>query len=82
MMGAIRRAAGGMGLTDGAYDKIIAKVADPAFPLRLLAPYRSSSDDGYQAYLAELTMRFPSWLPVAVDSTEPRRVPSSLAGEG
>lgn len=64
VMVAIRRAAGG-GLTDGAYDKIIAKVADPEFPLRLLAPYQSSSDDGYRTYLAELSAQFPKWLPAA-----------------
>ena len=49
MMGAIRRAAGGFGLTDGAYDKIIAKVAHPDFPLRLLPPYQGATDDGYRA---------------------------------
>jgi dihydrodipicolinate synthase/N-acetylneuraminate lyase len=65
MMGAIRRAAGGMGLTDGAYDKIIAKVGEPDFPLRLLPPYQSSTDDGYRAYRDELASRFPRWLPSA-----------------
>jgi dihydrodipicolinate synthase/N-acetylneuraminate lyase len=63
MMGAIRRAAGGMGLTDGAYDKIIAKVGEPDFPLDLLPPYQTSTDDGYRAYRAELAARFPRWLP-------------------
>jgi dihydrodipicolinate synthase/N-acetylneuraminate lyase len=63
MMGAIRRAAGGMGLTDGAYDKIVSKVIDPDFPLRLLPPYQGASDEGYRGYLAELTARFPSWVP-------------------
>jgi dihydrodipicolinate synthase/N-acetylneuraminate lyase len=80
MMGAIRRAAGGMGLTDGAYDKIIAKVADPAFPLRLLPPYKSSSDDGYRAYLAELTTHFPNWLPMVArlaDAHSPATVRST-----
>jgi dihydrodipicolinate synthase/N-acetylneuraminate lyase len=63
VMGAVRRAAGGMGLNDGAYDKLVAKLAEPDFPLRLLPPYRSSTDDGYDSYLADLTLRFPSWLP-------------------
>jgi dihydrodipicolinate synthase/N-acetylneuraminate lyase len=63
MMGAIRRAAGGMGLTDGAYDKIIAKVAQPDFPLRLLPPYESGSEEGYRFYRDELAARFPRWLP-------------------
>jgi hypothetical protein len=64
MMGAIRRAAGGMGLTDGAYDKIIAKVGDPDFPLRLLPPYQGATDEGYRGYVAELAVRFPRWLPM------------------
>ena len=63
MMGAIRRAAGGMGLTDGAYDKIIAKVSDPDFPLRLLPPYQTSTEEGYRGYVAELKAKFPEWLP-------------------
>jgi len=63
MMGAIRRAAGGMGLTDGAYDKIIAKVGDPDFPLRLLPPYQGATDEGYRCYVDELAARFPRWLP-------------------
>ena len=64
-MGAIRRAAGGMGLTDGAYDKIIAKVGEPDFPLGLLPPYQSSTEANYHAYAAELAARFPQWLPHA-----------------
>ena len=63
MMGEIRRAAGGIGLTDGAYDKIISKVADPDFPLRLLPPYQGATDEGYRGYLAELSATFPAWLP-------------------
>jgi dihydrodipicolinate synthase/N-acetylneuraminate lyase len=63
MMDAIRRAAGGIGLTDGAYDKIIAKVSEPEFPLRLLPPYQGGTDEGYRGYIAELRERFPRWLP-------------------
>jgi dihydrodipicolinate synthase/N-acetylneuraminate lyase len=63
MMDAIRRAAGGIGLTDGAYDKIIAKVSDPDFPLRLLPPYQGGTEEGYRGYVNELAERFPRWLP-------------------
>lgn len=63
VMGAVRRAAGGMGLNDGAYDKLIAKVAEPDFPLGLLPPYQSSTDDGYRQYVGELAARYPGWLP-------------------
>jgi dihydrodipicolinate synthase/N-acetylneuraminate lyase len=69
VMGAVRRAAGGMGFNDGAYDKLIAKIAEPAFPLGLLPPYQSSNDDGYRQYLADLTAYFPAWLP---DAHSPR----------
>lgn len=65
MMGAIRSAAGGMGLTDGAYDKIISKVADPDFPLRLLPPYQTSTEAGYRAYREALERDFPAWLSTA-----------------
>jgi dihydrodipicolinate synthase/N-acetylneuraminate lyase len=64
VMGAIRRAVG-PGLTDGAYDKVIAKLAEPEFPLRLLPPYQSSTDENYRAYAAELAAHFPEWLPNA-----------------
>jgi len=62
-MDAICRAAGGIGLTDGAYDKIIAKVSEPEFPLRLLSPYQGGTEEGYRSYVAELAERFPRWLP-------------------
>lgn len=63
VMGAVRRAAGGMGLNDGAYDKLIAKLAEPDFPLDLLPPYQASTDDGYHQYRAELAQNYPQWLP-------------------
>jgi dihydrodipicolinate synthase/N-acetylneuraminate lyase len=66
VMGAVRRAAGGMGLNDGAYDKLVAKLAERDFPLRLLPPYQSSTDEGYNTYLNELTTRFHGWLPTGL----------------
>ena len=63
LMGAVRRAAGGIGLTDGAYDKLIAKVAEPDFPLALLPPYEGADDSGYRTYLSELTTSYAAWLP-------------------
>ncbi len=65
VMGAVRRAAGGMGLNDGAYDKLVAKLAEPDFPLELLPPYQGSSDEGYRQYLGELSAHYPGWLPEA-----------------
>ena len=52
----------GIGLNDGAYDKLIAKLADPAFPLDLLPPYKSSSDAGFARYRSELEANYPAWL--------------------
>lgn len=65
VMAAVRRAAGGMGLNDGAYDKLVAKIAEPDFPLDLLPPYQASTDEGYRQYLGELTAHYPGWLPEA-----------------
>jgi dihydrodipicolinate synthase/N-acetylneuraminate lyase len=65
MMGALRQAAGGLGLNDGAYDKIVSKVAEPDFPLRLLPPYQTSTDAGYARYYETLQKHYPAWLPNA-----------------
>ena len=42
---------------DGAYDKLLAKVSQPAFPQRLLPPYESSTEADYRAFLAALPAR-------------------------
>jgi len=53
------------GRIDGAYDKLFAKMYDPAFPLRLLSPYSGASDDEYLAFVRLLGERLPDWIPVA-----------------
>jgi dihydrodipicolinate synthase/N-acetylneuraminate lyase len=63
VMAAVRRAAGGMGLNDGAYDKLVAKLAEPDFPLDLLPPYQASTEDGFRRYRDELLEHYPAWLP-------------------
>jgi dihydrodipicolinate synthase/N-acetylneuraminate lyase len=65
MMTAIRDAVGITPLTDGAYDKVIAKVVHPEFPLALLPPYEAGSEDAYRSYWRTLEERFPAWLPEA-----------------
>jgi len=50
---------------DGAYDKLFAKMYDPAFPLRMLPPYVGSSEDEYQAFVRLLGERLPDWVPLA-----------------
>ncbi len=47
---------------DGAYDKIFSKIIDPAFPLRLLPPYQSSTEAEYEAYREILEQKYPMWL--------------------
>jgi dihydrodipicolinate synthase/N-acetylneuraminate lyase len=66
MMTAIRDVVGPARLTDGAYDKVVAKLVHPDFPLTLLPPYQAAGDGAYRAYLGVLRARFPAWLPPAV----------------
>lgn len=63
VMAEVRAAAGGMGLNDGAYDKLVAKLNEPDFPLDLLPPYQSSTEDGFRRYRDRLAANFPGWLP-------------------
>jgi len=63
VMAAVRRAAGGFGRTDGAYDKLVSKLADPAFPLELLPPYEGASDAGFSRYRDEVATHYPGWMP-------------------
>jgi dihydrodipicolinate synthase/N-acetylneuraminate lyase len=50
---------------DGAFEKVLAKVLDPAFPLRLLPPYQAASEGMYEEFLAKMRERLPDWLPPA-----------------
>lgn len=45
---------------DGAYDKMLFRVSDPTFPLRLLPPYASATEDDFAKFLAALP---PGWRP-------------------
>jgi dihydrodipicolinate synthase/N-acetylneuraminate lyase len=47
---------------DGAYDKIFCKCSDQDFPLRLLPPYESASDEGFLQYYRFLQEKMPQWL--------------------
>ena len=48
---------------DGAYEKLLAKVHDPRFPLRLLPPYQSTTDDACARFVETVRERLPHWLP-------------------
>lgn len=47
---------------DGVYDKVFCKLIDPQFPLRLLPPYGSSTDEHYEAYKKYVQENYPQWL--------------------
>jgi dihydrodipicolinate synthase/N-acetylneuraminate lyase len=66
----LRRVAAGLAeatghrtLIDGAYDKVLWKLHDPAFPLRLLPPYAAAPDDAVERYRAWLHEWAPDWAP-------------------
>lgn len=48
---------------DGAFDKMFCRLHDPAFPLSLVPPYASVSEEAFQRYAAALRERHPRWLP-------------------
>ena len=48
---------------DGAYEKMLAKVLDPAMPLRLLPPYQGVTDGGFNQFMERVRAELPSWLP-------------------
>jgi dihydrodipicolinate synthase/N-acetylneuraminate lyase len=50
---------------DGAFEKVLAKVLDPGFPLRLLPPYQAASEGMYQEFVARMRDRLPNWFPPA-----------------
>ena len=39
---------------DGAYDKMLYRVSDPQFPLRMLPPYAGASEADFARFLAGL----------------------------
>lgn len=50
---------------DGAYDKVLWKVCDERFPLRLLPPYTGATDAAYQRFAGFLRTQVPRWAPPA-----------------
>jgi dihydrodipicolinate synthase/N-acetylneuraminate lyase len=50
---------------DGAFDKMLFRVSDPAFPLRLLPPYTGASEDDFAAFLKGLPERWNPSVSVA-----------------
>ncbi len=52
------KAAGDKFHIDGAYDKMLYRLTDPAFPLRLLPPYASATEDDFAKFRAAIP---PGW---------------------
>lgn len=62
MMAALRKAVGAGQFVDGAYDKVLAKVLEPDFPLAMLPPQVSGAADAWETYRGVLESHFPGWL--------------------
>lgn len=48
---------------DGAFDKLLWRMHDDQFPLRLLPPYQGADDDAPRRFLEGLAKSVPRWLP-------------------
>ncbi len=58
MIGAIRELAAGRMHMDGAFDKMLFRLSDPAFPLRLLPPYAAATELDFARFRAALPARW------------------------
>ncbi|HEY3061910.1 MAG TPA: dihydrodipicolinate synthase family protein [Chloroflexota bacterium] len=56
----------GMSRIDGAYDKVLWRLHDARFPLRMLPPYQGASESAAAEFLAFLRRDFPQWAPQTV----------------
>lgn len=50
---------------DGAYDKLLWKLHDERFPLRLLPPYEAADESCFERLSAALREKYPNWAPQA-----------------
>ena len=62
MVAALIAAAAGRFHIDGAYDKMLFRVTNPGFPLRLLPPYATATEEDFARFVAALP---PGWAPAA-----------------
>ncbi len=60
MIATIREIAAGRMHIDGAFDKMLFRLTDPAFPLRLLPPYVTANEEDFARFRAALP---PGWRP-------------------
>lgn len=60
---AFKEAVGDSAHMDGAFDKMFCRIHDATFPLRLLPPYESVSDERFDRYVDLMRKNQPHWLP-------------------
>ncbi len=53
----------GRSLIDGAYDKVLWRLHDAHFPLRLLPPYQGATEAATDAFRSFLKEHYPNWAP-------------------
>ena len=52
----------GPGRIDGAYDKVLARMHDPEFPLDLLPPWTPATESAYRAFRDAVARDYPEWI--------------------
>ena len=60
MGAALREVSMGRFHIDGSFDKMLFRVANPGFPLRLLPPYETATEEDFARFVAALP---PGWAP-------------------
>ena len=63
LIGALIRAAGPNCHIDPAYDKMLWKLQDDRFPLRLLPPYQGATEEGFRQFAEAVRSQTPRWMP-------------------
>lgn len=63
LIAALIRAAGPDCHIDSAFDKMLWKLQDERFPLRLLPPYQGPTDDGFRQFVEAVRTQLPRWWP-------------------
>jgi hypothetical protein len=63
LVAALIAAAGPNCHIDSAYDKMLWKLCDERFPLRLLPPYQGATDEGFRQFAEAVRTQTPRWRP-------------------
>ena len=65
LIAALIRAVGPNCHIDSAFDKMLWKLQDERFPLRLLPPYQGATDEGFRQFAQAVRTQTPRWAPEA-----------------